>query len=62
MILNFESHIIFNDIKLKFLYLFNYKIKVAMARLAILKAENEEPIEVLKWLDRSLIRLVNKFA
>lgn len=29
-----------------------------MARLGILKTEQEEPIEVLKWLDRSLIRLV----
>lgn len=33
-----------------------------MARLGILRAENEEPIEVLKWLDRTLIRLVTKFA
>ncbi|EGR32706.1 protein transport protein, putative [Ichthyophthirius multifiliis] len=35
---------------------------VMMARLAIQKAEQEEPIEILKWLDRSLIRLVTKFA
>jgi protein transport protein SEC23 len=33
-----------------------------IARLGCLKAENEEPIEVLKWLDRTLIRLVSKFA
>jgi protein transport protein SEC23 len=33
-----------------------------MARLGILKTEQEEPIEVLKWLDRSLIRLVGRFA
>jgi len=33
-----------------------------MARLAVIKAENEEPIDVLKWLDRSLIRVVSKFA
>lgn len=33
-----------------------------MARLGILRTETEEPIEVLKWLDRSLIRLVSKFA
>lgn len=35
---------------------------VAIARLGIIKAESEEPIEVLKWLDRSLIRLVCRFA
>eukprot|EP00828_Plagiopyla_frontata_P032649 TRINITY_DN4251_c0_g1_i1.p1 TRINITY_DN4251_c0_g1~~TRINITY_DN4251_c0_g1_i1.p1 ORF type:complete len:484 (+),score=73.58 TRINITY_DN4251_c0_g1_i1:179-1630(+) len=35
---------------------------VTMARLGILKAENEEHLEVLKWLDRSLIRLVSRFA
>ena len=33
-----------------------------MARLGCLRAENEEPIEVLKWLDRTLIRLVCRFA
>ncbi len=33
-----------------------------MARLAIFKAKTEEPLEVLKWLDRSLIRVVSKFA
>ncbi len=33
-----------------------------MARLGVLKAEVEEPIEVLKWLDRSLIRLICRFA
>jgi len=35
---------------------------VAMARLGVVKAESEEPLEVLKWLDRSLIRLVCRFA
>ena len=29
-----------------------------MARYGVLKTETEESIEVLKWLDRSLIRLV----
>jgi len=29
-----------------------------MARLAVLKSEQEEPLDVLKWLDRSLIRVV----
>jgi protein transport protein SEC23 len=33
-----------------------------MARLGVVKAETEEPLEVLKWLDRSLIRLVCRFA
>lgn len=33
-----------------------------MARLGVLKTENEEPLEVLKWLDRSLIRLISRFA
>ena len=35
---------------------------VAMARLGIVKTELEESIEVLKWLDRSLIRLVCRFG
>jgi protein transport protein SEC23 len=33
-----------------------------MARVGILKSESEESIEVLKWLDRSLIRLVARFG
>lgn len=33
-----------------------------MARLGCLKAETEDPVEVLKWLDRTLIRVVSKFA
>lgn len=33
-----------------------------MARIGVLKTEQEEFIEVLKWLDRSLIRLVARFA
>lgn len=35
---------------------------VMMARLGCLRSENEEPIEVLKWLDRTLIRVVKTFA
>ncbi len=35
---------------------------VTMARLGVLKTEIEEPIEVLKWLDRSLIRVICRFA
>ncbi|KAM3130641.1 hypothetical protein pb186bvf_017233 [Paramecium bursaria] len=35
---------------------------VLMARLGISKTETEESIEVLKWLDRSLIRLVSRFG
>jgi len=35
---------------------------VLMARYALLKCENEDPLDVLKWLDRKLIRLVSKFA
>jgi len=35
---------------------------VTMARIGILRAESEEPIEVLKWLDRTLIRVVSRFA
>lgn len=33
-----------------------------MARYGVLRAEQEEPIEILKWLDRSLIRLVSRFG
>merc|ERR1719253_1587924 len=33
-----------------------------LARFAVNKTENEEPLEVLKWIDRMLIRLVSKFA
>ena len=33
-----------------------------MARLGCLKAESEDSVEVLKWLDRNLIRVVSKFA
>jgi len=35
---------------------------VIMSRLAISKTETEEPVEVIRWLDRSLIRLVARFA
>merc|ERR1719310_1628665 len=33
-----------------------------MARFAVWKTENEDPSEVVKWLDRALIRLTAKFA
>lgn len=33
-----------------------------MARIAVFKAETEEAFDVLRWLDRMLIRLVAKFA
>jgi len=35
---------------------------VLMARLAIHRSDTEEPADVLRWLDRSLIRLCSKFA
>lgn len=35
---------------------------ILVARLGIVKAETEEPIEVLRWLDKMLIRMVAKFA
>jgi protein transport protein SEC23 len=33
-----------------------------MARIAVFKAETEEAFDILRWLDRMLIRLVNKFG
>eukprot|EP01053_Blabericola_migrator_P004824 Blabericola_migrator_1__4823@NODE_2531_length_2639_cov_267_855754_g1583_i0_p1_GENE_NODE_2531_length_2639_cov_267_855754_g1583_i0NODE_2531_length_2639_cov_267_855754_g1583_i0_p1_ORF_typecomplete_len804_score146_28Sec23_trunk/PF04811_15/6_1e71Sec23_helical/PF04815_15/2_8e25Sec23_BS/PF08033_12/2_1e21Sec23_BS/PF08033_12/4_5e03Gelsolin/PF00626_22/1_1e04Gelsolin/PF00626_22/5_5e08zfSec23_Sec24/PF04810_15/1_8e07zfSec23_Sec24/PF04810_15/6_3e03VWA_3/PF13768_6/1_NODE_2531_length_2639_cov_267_855754_g1583_i len=33
-----------------------------MARLAVAKTETEEPLDILRWLDRKLIRLVSVFA
>merc|ERR1712222_283555 len=35
---------------------------VLMARYAVFKTENEEPLDVLRWVDRMLIRLISKFA
>merc|ERR1719277_2653009 len=35
---------------------------VLMARYAVFKCENEDPFDVLRWVDRMLIRLVAKFA
>lgn len=35
---------------------------IIVGRLGIAKAEIEEPVEVLRWLDKMLIRLVTKFA
>jgi protein transport protein SEC23 len=35
---------------------------VLLARIAVYKAETEDTFDVLRWLDRTLIRLVTKFA
>jgi len=35
---------------------------VLMARYSVNKCENEDPLDVLRWVDRMLIRLVAKFA
>jgi protein transport protein SEC23 len=35
---------------------------VLMARYAVAKTEQEDPLDVLRWVDRMLIRLVAKFA
>lgn len=35
---------------------------VLMARYAVFKCEQEDPLDVLRWVDRMLIRLVSKFA
>jgi len=35
---------------------------VLMARYAVFKAENDDELEVLRWVDRILIRLASKFA
>eukprot|EP01068_Selenidium_serpulae_P008806 Selendium_serpulae@DN5080_c0_g1_i3.p2 len=35
---------------------------VLMARLAVFKTETDEALDVLRWLDRKLIRLVSRFA
>merc|ERR1719253_2366252 len=35
---------------------------VLMARYGVFKTENEDPLEVLKWIDKTLIKLVSKFA
>ncbi|KAL8448078.1 hypothetical protein Emed_004077 [Eimeria media] len=35
---------------------------VLMARLAVFKTETEDALDVLRWLDRKLIRLVARFA
>jgi protein transport protein SEC23 len=35
---------------------------VLMARYSVWKTENEDPLDVLRWVDRMLIRLVAKFA
>jgi protein transport protein SEC23 len=33
-----------------------------MARFAVFKTENEDPLDVLRWVDRMLIRLIAKFV
>lgn len=35
---------------------------VLMSRLSVVRSETEDPADVLRWLDRSLIRLCSKFA
>jgi len=35
---------------------------VLMARYSVNKTENEDPLDVLRWVDRMLIRLIAKFA
>ena len=35
---------------------------VLSARLAVFRTETEDPSDVMRWVDRSLIRLCNKFA
>lgn len=35
---------------------------VILARYAVQKTDNEDPLDVLRWVDRTLIRLVAKFA
>jgi len=35
---------------------------VLMSRIAVYKAETEEAFDILRWIDRMLIRLVQKFA
>lgn len=35
---------------------------ILMARVALFKAETSESVDILRWLDRMLIRLMNKFA
>jgi len=34
---------------------------VSMARIAIYRADTEEGLDVIRWLDKMLIRLVNNF-
>ena len=33
-----------------------------MARLSVFKSEQEELLDVIRWLDRTLIRLVSRFG
>merc|ERR1712113_1169778 len=35
---------------------------VLMARYAVFKCENEDPLDVLRWVDRMLMKFVTKFA
>lgn len=35
---------------------------MSLARLCVDKAEKEDSLDILKWLDRSLIRMIQRFA
>lgn len=35
---------------------------VMIARMCVVKSQNEEPQDILNWIDKTLIRLVSKFA
>jgi len=35
---------------------------VIFSRLAVYKTFSEEPMDVIRWVDRSLIKLVSRFA
>ncbi|CAG9326527.1 unnamed protein product [Blepharisma stoltei] len=35
---------------------------VAVARWAVIKLESKEPLEVIRWIDRTLVRLIKVFA
>ena len=35
---------------------------VLMARYAVWRCQDDEPLDVIRWLDRMLIKLVSKFA
>jgi protein transport protein SEC23 len=39
-----------------------YAAAVLVARSAVFKRDTDEPLDVIRWLDRSLIRLMSRFA